>query len=68
MWLLRPDSLINIAHLSKFMLGGPWTGRPLLATILQGQAAVALADPLRSTARTSKRHIADRERGLVVLP
>ncbi len=27
MWFPRPDSLVNIAHLSKFMLGGPWSAR-----------------------------------------
>jgi hypothetical protein len=32
MWLLEPDSLVNIAHLSKFMFGGPWSGRSPLAT------------------------------------
>jgi hypothetical protein len=32
MWLLEPESLVNIAHLSKFMFGGPWSGRPPLAT------------------------------------
>jgi hypothetical protein len=33
MWLLEPDSLVNIAHLSKIMFGGPWSGRPPPATI-----------------------------------
>jgi hypothetical protein len=33
MWFPRPDSLVNIAHLSKFMFSGRWTGRPPLATI-----------------------------------
>jgi len=28
MWSLKPDSLVNFAHLSKFMFGGPWSGRP----------------------------------------
>jgi hypothetical protein len=45
MWFPRPDSLVNIAHLSKFMFGGPWSARSPLATIRQGvrrQAAVAV--------------------------
>jgi hypothetical protein len=33
MWFPRPDSLVKIAHLSKFMCGGPWSGRSPLATI-----------------------------------
>ena len=33
MWFPRPDSLVNIAHLSKFMLGGPWSARSLPATL-----------------------------------
>jgi fructose-specific phosphotransferase system IIC component len=33
MWFPRPDSLVNIAHLSKFMFGGPWSVRSPLATI-----------------------------------
>jgi hypothetical protein len=32
MWLWEPDSLVNIAHLSQFMFGGPWSGRPPVAT------------------------------------
>jgi hypothetical protein len=36
MWFPRPDSLVNIAHVSKFMSGGPWSGRPPLAAIPQG--------------------------------
>ena len=27
MWFPRPDSLVNIAHVSKFMFGGPWSAR-----------------------------------------
>jgi hypothetical protein len=33
MWFQGPDSLVNIAHVSKFMCGGPWSARSLLATI-----------------------------------
>ena len=66
MWLLEPDSLVNIAHLSKFMFGGPWSGRLPLTTVLSVAfgGAVAVADPLQPKARPFKRHIADRERAL----
>jgi hypothetical protein len=33
MWFPRPDSLVNIAHLSKFMLGGHWSARSPPATL-----------------------------------
>jgi hypothetical protein len=44
MWFQRPDSLVNIAHLSKFMFGGPWSVRSPLATRAWRWAAL---DPRR---------------------
>ena len=70
MWLLEPDSLVNIAHLSKFYVW--WAS---VGTLGAGDApkhgvwaAVAVADPPQPTACPLKRHVADRERALLCWP